>query len=137
MFAEAVTLIKSRLGISTTVRDAYLFSIVEGLVNELRTVQGITLDDNNPTHLMFVADYGEYRYSNRDNPVMPRHLQFRMHNLMIHNKIPSVANIMLVDALPITPIANTVYILADGSKQIYINSAWLAVDMVNGLWVTA
>lgn len=83
MFAEAVTLIKSRLGISTTVRDAYLFAIVEGLVHELQSIQGITLDENNPAHLMFVVDYGEYRYSNRDNPIMPRHLQFRMHNLII------------------------------------------------------
>ena len=90
MFAEAVTLIKARLGISTTVRDAYLFAIVDGLVHELQTVQGIALDDNNPAHLMFVVDYGEYRYSNRDNPVMPRHLQFRLHNLMINGGGSSV-----------------------------------------------
>jgi hypothetical protein len=84
MFAEAVPLIKARLGISTTVRDAYLFAIVDGLVHELKTIQGITLDESNSAHLMFVADYAEYRYSNRENPVMPRHLQFRLHNLMIN-----------------------------------------------------
>lgn len=84
MFGEAVTLIKARLGISSTVRDAYLFAIVEGLVHELQSIQGITLDENNPAHLMFVVDYAEYRYSNRDNPVMPRHLQFRLHNLIIN-----------------------------------------------------
>jgi len=84
MFAEAVGLVKQRLGISTTVRDAYLFAIVEGVAHELQTIQGITLDENNPAHLMFVVDYAEYRYSNRENPVMPRHLQFRMHNLIIN-----------------------------------------------------
>lgn len=90
MFAEAVPLIKARLGISTTVRDAYLFAIVDGLVHELQTIQGITLNENNPAHLMFVADYAEYRYSNRDNPVMPRNLQFRLHNLFINGGGTSV-----------------------------------------------
>lgn len=90
MFAEAVTLIKARLGISTTVRDAYLFAIVDGLVHELQTIQGVVLDENNPAHLMFVVDYGEYRYSNRDNPVMPRHLQWRLHNLIINGGGASV-----------------------------------------------
>ena len=58
-------LIKARLGISTTVRDAYLFAIVDGLVHELKTIQGITLDEGNPAHLMFIVDYAEYRYSNQ------------------------------------------------------------------------
>lgn len=90
MFAEAVPLIKARLGISTTVRDVYLFAIVDGLVHELQTIQGITLNENNPAHLMFIVDYGEYRYSNRENPVMPRNLQFRLHNLMINGGGASV-----------------------------------------------
>lgn len=90
MFAEAVPLIKARLGISTTVRDDYLFAIVDGLVHELKTIQGIALEENNPAHLMFVVDYAEYRYSNRENPVMPRNLQFRLHNLMINGGGPSV-----------------------------------------------
>ena len=90
MFSEAVPLIKARLGISTTVRDAYLFAIADGLVHELKTIQGITLDAGNPAHLMFIVDYAEYRYSNRENPVMPRNLQFRLHNLFINGGGASV-----------------------------------------------
>jgi len=83
MFVEALPLLKSRLGISTAVRDDYLTKIIEGIEDELTTVQGVVLDTQNNAHLMFVVDYADYRYSNRDNPVMPRHLQWRLHNLVI------------------------------------------------------
>lgn len=83
MFTEALPLLKARLGISTTVRDMYLSKIVEGIEDELLNVQGITIDTGDSSHLMFVVDYAEYRYSNRDNPTMPRHLQWRLHNLML------------------------------------------------------
>lgn len=84
MFTEALPLLKARLGISTTVRDVYLSKIVEGIEDELLNVQGITIDTGDSSHLMFVVDYAEYRYSNRDNPTMPRHLQWRLHNLMLN-----------------------------------------------------
>jgi len=83
MFSEALNLVKARLGISTTARDAYLTAIIEGVVSELTQIQGIALNENIPSHLMFVADYAEFRYSNREHPAMPRMLQFRLHNLMI------------------------------------------------------
>jgi hypothetical protein len=83
MESAALSLIKSRLGISTTVRDTYLISIINGVVDELKIIQGIVLDEESAAHLMFVVDYAEYRYSNRDNPIMPRHLQWRLHNLVI------------------------------------------------------
>ena len=83
MFTEALPLLKSRLGISTSVRDSYLTRIIEGIEDELTTIQGIVLDTQNSAHLMFVVDYADYRYSNRDNPMMPRHLQWRLHNLVI------------------------------------------------------
>lgn len=84
MFGQALPLLKARLGISTNVRDMYLESIIEGIVEELTSVQGIVLDAHSYAHLMFIVDYAEYRYSNRDNPVMPRHLQWRLHNLMLN-----------------------------------------------------
>lgn len=83
MFNQALELLKARLGISTTARDSYLTMIIEGIEDELISVQGITLDSGNSSHLMFVVDYAEYRYSNRDKPMMPRHLQWRLHNLML------------------------------------------------------
>jgi len=85
MITEILILVKARLGISTTTRDIYLTAIIEGIVQELSNSQGILIDFTDKSHAMFIADYAEYRYSNRDNPVMPRHLQWRLHNLMIHS----------------------------------------------------
>lgn len=85
MVAEILALVKARLGISTTVRDTYLTAIIDGIIKELNTIQGISIDETDKSHIMFVVDYAEYRYSNRDNPTLPRHLQFRLHNLMLHS----------------------------------------------------
>ena len=77
-------LVKERLGIRTNVRDAYLAAIVEGVVKELEDEKGLVLDDTNPYHLMFVVDYSTWRYQNRDSEgAMPRHLQYRLHNLIV------------------------------------------------------
>lgn len=81
--ATILELVKARLGVTTNVRDAYLTKIIEGIIDELQNVQGITLDKDDNSHLMFVADYAEYRYSNRESPDMPRHLEWRLHNLYI------------------------------------------------------
>lgn len=93
--AVVVSLVKERLGIRTTVRDTYLAAIVSGLIAELQEEQGITLDDSNASHLMFVCDYATWRYQSVTNsqtnftgkPLsMPRHLQFRLHNLIISKR---------------------------------------------------
>jgi len=81
----ALDLIKARLGITSSVRDTYLTAIVNGVVKELEDEKGLVLDGANPYHLMFVVDYATWRYQNRDTmEAMPRHLQFRLHNLIIH-----------------------------------------------------
>ncbi len=83
--ALVLDLVKARLGISSTVRDTYLTAIIEGVITELEDAQGLVLDGANPSHLMFVVDYATWRYQNRDSEgAMPRHLQFRMHNLIVH-----------------------------------------------------
>ena len=83
--SAVVALVKGRLGIKTSVRDTYLTAIVEGVVTELEDEKGLVLDGANPYHLMFVVDYATWRYQSRDESgAMPRHLQFRLHNLMIH-----------------------------------------------------
>lgn len=80
-----VALVKERLGIKTNVRDTYLTAIVDGVVKELEDEKGLVLDGTNPYHLMFVVDFATWRYQNRDTmEAMPRHLQFRLHNMMIH-----------------------------------------------------
>ena len=80
-----IALVKGRLGIKTSVRDTYLAAIVEGVVTELEDEKGLALDGANPYHLMFVVDYATWRYQSRDSDAgLPRHLQFRLHNLIIH-----------------------------------------------------
>ena len=80
-----ISLVKARLGISTAVRDTYLTAIVEGVIKELEDEKGLVLDGANPYHLMFVVDYATWRYQSRDKDAgMPRHLQYRLHNLFIH-----------------------------------------------------
>lgn len=79
-------LVKARLGITSPVRDTYLTAIVEAVKHELTDEKGILLEANNPNHLMFVVDLAAWRYESKDNTgAMPRHLQYRLHNLVIHN----------------------------------------------------
>jgi len=78
-------LVKERLGIRSNVRDTYINAIVEGVVKELEDEKGLSLEPDNSYHLLFCVDYATWRYQNRDSTgAMPRHLQFRLHNLMIH-----------------------------------------------------
>lgn len=84
MWESALSLVKDRLGLRSTIRDVYLVAIVNGVISELSDVQGLVLVETNPHHLMFVVDLAAWRYENRDNHEgMPRHLQFRFHNLII------------------------------------------------------
>lgn len=79
-------LVKARLGITANIRDTYLTAIIEGVKHEIIDEKGISLESENPNHLMFVVDLVTWRYQNKDTPgAMPRHLQLRFHNLMIHN----------------------------------------------------
>ena len=83
--AQILALVKERMAIRTTVRDTYLTAIVQGIVTELEDEKGLVLDGANPYHLMFCVDYATWRYQSRDESgAMPRHLQYRLHNLMIH-----------------------------------------------------
>ena len=137
---QIVDLIKSRLGITSNVRDSYITAIANGVKSELEDEKGLVIDLTNPNIMMFIVDYATWRYQNKDsNEAMPRHLQFRLHNLIIHvgsnNLI--VNNIETVEVLPITLDSNTVYILNDGTKQMYIDEVWKVVEYVNGIWVVA
>lgn len=83
--ATVVDLVKERLGIRSNVRDTYIISIANAVVTELDEEKGLAIDLANPYHLMFVVDYATWRYQSRDSDgAMPRHLQYRLHNLMIH-----------------------------------------------------
>lgn len=81
-----INLVKERLGIRSNVRDNYITAIVDSVIAEMKDEKGLVLDGANPYHFMFIVDYSEWRYSNRGSQDgMPRHLQFRLHNLMIKN----------------------------------------------------
>jgi len=82
---QILALVKARIGLMGTVRDTYLKAIIEGVINELEDEKGLSLDGDSPYHVMFVVDFATWRYQNRDSTgAMPRHLQYRLHNLMIH-----------------------------------------------------
>jgi hypothetical protein len=84
MEGTALQLVKARLGISSTVRDFYIIAIIEGIMTELLEEKGLSLKEDNSYHLMFIVDFATWRYQNRDSTDgMPRHLQYRLHNLMI------------------------------------------------------
>lgn len=85
-------IMKERIGIRTSVRDAYLSAIIDGIVQELKDDQGLVLKETNPHHLMFLVDYATWRYqsvnstetTSTSRPMsMPRHLQWRLHNLIV------------------------------------------------------
>ena len=78
-----VALVKEGIGIKHTARDTYLTAIVEGVIKELEDEKGLALDSANPSHLMFCVDFAMFRYENAGQGTMPRHLQYRLHNLTI------------------------------------------------------
>ncbi|MGM1048399.1 MAG: hypothetical protein ACQEXX_19980 [Bacillota bacterium] len=90
---QVVALVKERLGIRSDVRDTYITAIAKGVMKELEDEKGLTLDADNPYHLLFVCDYATWYYQSSSSNettftgqplTMPRHLQFRLHNLMVH-----------------------------------------------------
>lgn len=88
MIEIALPLTKARLGISSTVRDEYLEKIIDGVVDEMENVYGLSIDKDSPHHLMFIVDFAAWRYQNKDShDGIPRHLQFRLHNLVIKQQV--------------------------------------------------
>lgn len=83
MINQALSLVKARLGISTAVRDEYLEAIIKGVTDDLTNRHGIDLNQDDSGHLMFVVDFATYRYENKGVDTIPRHLQLRLHNLMV------------------------------------------------------
>lgn len=79
-------IVKDKLGIRTNIRDSYLTAIINGVVRELEDEKGLVLESTDPYHLLFVVDYACWRYESKDESgAMPRHLQYRLHNFMLHN----------------------------------------------------
>lgn len=82
--AIALPLVKAARGITATVRDEYIKNIIAGVVAELEDVQGLSVDTESPNFLMFVVDFAAWRYASQgESGGLPRHLQWRLHNLHI------------------------------------------------------
>lgn len=77
-------LLKLKLGISTILRDEPLKKILDSVITELEQIFGVKLDKERADHEMFLVDFAAYRYEGGAD--MPRHLQFRLHNLQISSK---------------------------------------------------
>lgn len=76
-------LLKLQLGISTSIRDKILKSKIKSVISELNNVQGLNLNHERSDHVDFVVDYAAYRYKSGEAGNMPRHLQWRLHNLIM------------------------------------------------------
>ncbi|EOW2622470.1 hypothetical protein ACOU99_003032 [Enterococcus hirae] len=86
MNTQILELLKVNLGIMTDKRNEYLLSIIDSVISELEFEQGIIIDNNDDLHIMFIVDYSAWRYRSRGEGVMPRNLQFRLHNLVLSMK---------------------------------------------------
>lgn len=86
MNTQILELLKVNLGIMTDKRNDYLLSIIDSVISELESEQGIIIDSNDDLHIMFIVDYSAWRYRSRGEGVMPRNLQFRLHNLVLSMK---------------------------------------------------
>lgn len=86
MNTQILELLKVNLGIMTDKRNEYLLSIIDSVISELESEQGIIIDNNDDLHIMFIVDYSAWRYRSRGEGVMPRNLQFRLHNLILSMK---------------------------------------------------
>lgn len=83
-----MALAKSGLGITSTVRDGRIGMLVRGVIDELETVHNITPDPDSTYQSVFIADWVEWRYSNRDSAEgMPRHLDYRLKNMIVKNVV--------------------------------------------------
>ncbi|ENZ6655137.1 phage head-tail connector protein [Enterococcus hirae] len=86
MNTQILELLKVNLGIMTDKRNEYLLSIIDSVISELESEQGIIIDNDDDLHIMFIVDYSAWRYRSRGEGVMPRNLQFRLHNLVLSMK---------------------------------------------------
>lgn len=80
---QLVELLKIKLGIASNLRDKTLEKIVSSVISELTNNLGVELADR-ADHEMFIVDFAAYRYEGGVD--LPRHLQWRLHNLQISSK---------------------------------------------------
>ena len=81
---QIVAIAKSSLGIRSSVMDERLGVLTRAVLEELESDYNVVLNPSSVAHLVFVADWVEWRYLNRDNNIgMPQHLRYRLHTLVL------------------------------------------------------
>lgn len=87
---QILAMLKSNLSMMTTAQDNYLGFLIESSEKNIAEM-GITLDLNESDDVNLVVMYAAYLFRKRaeDNPVMPRMLQFAIHNRLFSEKMKS------------------------------------------------
>ena len=87
---QILVMLKSNLSMMTTAQDNYLGFLIESSKKNIAEM-GITLDLNESDDVNLVVMYAAYLFRKRaeDNPVMPRMLQFAIHNRLFSEKMKS------------------------------------------------
>ncbi len=86
----ALSLFKTALGITHTARDLYFRTLIDASIAELDK-SGVTLDTSLTEDNMFLADYAEWVYKNRDSEkTMPEHLRLRLNNRKVRGRAESI-----------------------------------------------
>lgn len=85
---QILAMLKSNLSMMTTAQDNYLGFLIESSKKNIAEM-GITLDLNESDDVNLVVMYAAYLFRKRaeDNPVMPRMLQFAIHNRLFSEKM--------------------------------------------------
>lgn len=83
---QTLQIVKSKLGISSNIRDTLLNHIIDSTKIELQEEHNLVVKEEGDTDLVssFLIDYVCFKYQNREYKGVPRYLQFRLHNLKIN-----------------------------------------------------
>lgn len=82
-----LNLLKIDLGITHSLRDAYLIPLIKGSIIEIEK-RGITLDLNNTGDQMLISDYSAWTYRKRlEDAPLANNIQTRLRNRMIEERI--------------------------------------------------
>ena len=76
-------LLKSRLGKTPESKYAILYAIKDAILDECENVRGIQLEEKRYSDILLVLDWATWKYNHPDGGIMPRSIQFRIHNRMI------------------------------------------------------
>ena len=83
---EILQIVKFKAGLTLDVRDTYILSIIKGARAELAN-SGIYPEGQDENYKaeyeMYLVDYAYWLYSTKGESALPRHLQFRRHNLIV------------------------------------------------------